>query len=380
MEVKIRTAELMENKQFTQLITDSMPDILFVYDINKWKIIFVNKGITSSLGYLPNEVYASDRKGFEKMLHPDDLKRRINEMTRMVNLLPGEIRESEFRIKDKDGRIHWLNVRDLFFKAGKNGKTSQVLSICQDVTEKKEVIDAYRKEKNRSKELKRMNELMDTFVFAAAHDLKAPVSNLQMLTQVIENTEDTEKQLMLQQKYSGIIETLDLTISGLVKVLAIEKDYASGTKVVHFKKIYTKVVAELHDEINKIEPEIHTDFSECKSIVYIESYVFSIFRNMLSNAMKFRSEEKKLAIDIRSGREKTFVWLSFSDNGTGIDLQQYGKDLFKPFKRFSSKIKGSGLGLHLVKSIVTKNGGEINVESKKSEGTTFKLFMVPYKE
>ena len=379
-EVEKRTAELLENKLFTQLITDSMPDILFVYDIKKWKIIYVNKGITSNLGYSPEEVYSSDRKGFEQMLHPDDLKRRINEMAKMVNLKPGEVRESEFRIKDRYGKIHWLNVRDLFFKADKKGKTSHVLSICQDVTEKIEVINAYKKEKNRSNELKRMNELMDTFVFAAAHDLKAPVSNLKMLTQVIEKTPVSEQKLMLQKRYSDIIEVLDLTISGLVKVLAVEKDHELGTKQVHFQKVFTKVMAELKEEIQQIEPEIHTDFSECKSVVYIESYIFSIFRNMISNAMKFRRADKKLVISIRSGCEKTLVWLSFSDNGSGIDLKQFGNDLFKPFKRFSSKIKGSGLGLHLVKSIVTKNGGDIIVESKKSEGTTFKLYLVPYKD
>ncbi len=379
-EVEKRTSELLENKHFTQLITDSMPDILFVYDIQKWKIIYVNKGITAILGYSPEEVYGSVRKDFEAMLHPDDLKRRINEMARMVNLKPREVRESEFRIKNREGKTHWLSVRDLFFKAGKDGKTTHVLSICQDVTEKIKVIDAYRKERNRSKELKRMNEVMDTFVFAAAHDLKAPVSNLKMLNEVIENTQDEEKQLLLQKKYPEIVKTLDLTISGLVKVLAVEKDFVAGTKRVHFQKVFAKVSKELYDEIQRTEPEIHTDFSECKSIVYIETYVFSIFRNMLSNAMKFRASDKKLKINIRSGCEKKYVWLSFSDNGTGIDLKQFGGDMFKPFKRFSSNSQGSGLGLHLVKSIVTKNGGDIKVESKKSEGTTFKIFMVPYNE
>jgi two-component system, chemotaxis family, CheB/CheR fusion protein len=379
-EVKIRTAELLENKQFTQLITDSVPDLLFVYDIRKWKIIYVNKGITAILGYLPDEVYASDRNGIEQMLHPDDLKRRMDEMAQLVNLKSGEVRETEFRIKDRNGNIHWLNVRDLFFKADKNGNTVQALSICQDVTEKVEVIDAYRKEKRRSEELKRMNELMDTFVFAAAHDLKAPVSNLKMLTQVIRSTHDTEKKLMLQQRYSEVIETLDNTISGLVKVLAIEKDLTTGFKMLNFEKVFFKIQEELTDEINNIEPEIHTDFAQCKSIMYIESYLFSIFRNLLSNALKFRSKDRKLKISVRTVYENEYVGLTFSDNGTGIDLSQYGDDIFKPFKRFTSKTIGSGLGLHLLKRIITKNGGKIEVESRKSEGTTFKIYMVPYKD
>jgi PAS domain S-box-containing protein len=378
-EVEKRTSELMEQKHFTQLITDSTPDIFFVYDIHKWKIVYVNNGIKTNLGYNPEDVYSSDRKGFEQMLHPDDLKRRISEMANMVHLKPGEVRESEFRIKDSNGNIHWLNVRDLFFRAGKNGKTSHVLSICQDVTEKIEALTAYREEKTRSEELKRMNELMDTFVFAAAHDLKSPVSNLKMLTEIIEKSDDVETKLSLQNKYAEIIDNLDRIITGLVKVLAVEKDESSGVKTLLFHKIFSKIEMEFREELEEIKPVINIDFSECKSIVYIESYLFSIFRNMLSNAMKFRSDERKLVIDIRSGYEKNYIWLSFSDNGMGIELERYGKDLFKPFKRFSSSAKGSGLGLHLVKSIVTKNGGRVEVKSNKNEGTTFMVYMLPYK-
>jgi signal transduction histidine kinase len=99
---------------------------------------------------------------------------------------------------------------------------------------------------------------------------------------------------------------------------------------------------------------------------------------MLSNALNYRSDDRKLVIDINSGHSNQYIWLSFKDNGTGIDLDYFGKDMFKPFKRFVSTPVGSGLGLHLVKSIVTKNGGKIKVKSKKGEGTTFKIYLVEY--
>jgi PAS domain S-box-containing protein len=377
-EVQERTSELTESKHFIQLITDSTPDLLYVYDVKKWRIIYVNNGIYTMLGYKPEDTYASDRKGFENMLHPDDLQKRISEMENLVYIKPGEVRETEFRVVDATDNFHWLSVRDIFFKAGEDGLTRQVLSICQDITEKKKVMEAYREEKNRSKELQRMNEMMDIFVFAAAHDLKAPVSNLKMLTSVIENTDDNDKKLMLQKKYSSVIHALDSTISGLIKVLAVEKDFSSGTKLLHFQDIYDAVAEELNPQINFVGPEINTDFSKCNSIVYIESYLFSIFRTIMSNALNYRSEERKLILDIQTGYTNRYIWLQISDNGTGIDLDYYGNDLFKPFKRFVTTPEGSGLGLHLVKSIVTKNGGKIKVESKKGEGTTFKIYMVEY--
>jgi PAS domain S-box-containing protein len=377
-EVQERTSELTESKHFIQLITDSTPDLLYVYDVKEWKIIYVNNGINKILGYKPEDTYASGRKDFENMLHPDDLQKRISEMENLVFIKPGEVRETEFRVSDTKGNFHWLSVRDTFFKAGEDGLTKQVLSICQDITEKKEVIEAYREEKIRSEELLRMNEMMDTFVFAAAHDLKAPISNLKMLTGVIDNTDDTDRKLLLQKKYSSVIKTLDNTISGLIKVLAVEKDFSSGTKMLHFQDVYDVVAEELSQQIKSFDPEINIDFSICNSIVYIESYLFSIFRTILSNALNYRSDERKLIIDIRSGCTNRYIWLQITDNGTGIDLDYYGKDLFKPFKRFVATPEGIGLGLHLVKSIVTKNGGKIKVESKKGKGTTFKIYMVEY--
>lgn len=135
----------------------------------------------------------------------------------------------------------------------------------------------------------------------------------------------------------------------------------------------------MNDEITEINPEFDIDFSECKSINYIESYLFSIFRNILSNSLKFRSDKRKLNIVIHSGCKESTIWLSFSDNGMGINLDKYGNDLFKPFKRFSSKAEGSGLGLNLVKNIVTRNGGNIEVKGNKQGGTTFTVYLVPYK-
>lgn len=379
-EVEKRTAELQESRHFTQLITDTTPDIFLVYDIRKWKAIYVNKGVTRMLNYTPEEIYNLNRKEFEQLIYPDDRRKRLSEMARMADLKPGEVRESNFRIISRNGKTHWLNVRDVFFKAGSDGTTRQVLSICRDVTERIEAIEAYRQEKNRSDELKRINELMDTFVFAAAHDLKAPVSNLKSLTQIISTIDDTRQKLILQKKYEGIIETLDQTISGLVKVLAVEKESGSGTKTLSFNKAFAKIAAEMKDEIEVINPLITTDFSSCKTIRYIDTYLYSIFRNLLSNSLKFRKANRRLVINIRSGRKEQYVWLAFSDNGTGINLEKYGADMFKPFRRFTGQVKGSGLGLNLVKSIVTKNGGYIDVISKKSAGTTFTLYMVPYQK
>jgi sigma-B regulation protein RsbU (phosphoserine phosphatase) len=68
----------------------------------------------------------------------------------------------------------------------------------------------------------------------------------------------------------------------------------------------------------------------------------------------------------------------FSDNGRGIDIEEHGQDLFKPFKRFHREKEGMGVGLYVIKYMVAKNGGHIEVDSKVGEGTSFNIFLKPY--
>jgi two-component system CheB/CheR fusion protein len=74
-----------------------------------------------------------------------------------------------------------------------------------------------------------------------------------------------------------------------------------------------------------------------------------------------------------------FVLLTVRDNGMGMNLNKYKQHLFKPFTRFTNKASGKGLGLHLVKNMVEKNGGKIQVESATENGTTFYLYLKEYK-
>jgi signal transduction histidine kinase len=204
------------------------------------------------------------------------------------------------------------------------------------------------------------------------------VANLKLISDLIANSDEDGMKLNLLNKYPSVIEALDQTISGLVKVLSIEKDPGSTAKETRFREICDEVYAELDSMIANADPEIITDFSACETIVFMQSYLKSIFRNLISNAIKYRDESRKLSLEIRSHKLDNFILLTFRDNGTGIDLDAYGHDLFKPFKRFSRLSEGSGLGLHLIKGIVTKNGGKIEVSSKAGEGTVFSVYLVPY--
>lgn len=110
----------------------------------------------------------------------------------------------------------------------------------------------------------------------------------------------------------------------------------------------------------------------------MKGYVRSIFSNMISNAVKYRSLNRKLNLHIRTIHTDNAVLLSFQDNGIGIDLEKFKDKLFSPFHRFSPEIDGRGIGLYLVKNMVESNGGTLSVTSTVNEGTEFTFRLIPF--
>ena len=100
--------------------------------------------------------------------------------------------------------------------------------------------------------------------------------------------------------------------------------------------------------------------------------VFTIFRNLISNAIKFSKNKSKIRIEIGSYYQNNFEVYSIKDNGAGFDMQYYDK-LFGVFQRLHSQeeYEGTGIGLSIVQKIVQRHNGTIWAESKLNEGSCF---------
>ncbi|HNE94020.1 MAG TPA: ATP-binding protein, partial [Chitinophagaceae bacterium] len=95
----------------------------------------------------------------------------------------------------------------------------------------------------------------------------------------------------------------------------------------------------------------------------------------ITNAIKYRSNERKPVIHISTQEEEQWVIILFKDNGVGIDLNRYKDRVFGMYQRFHSEKEGKGLGLYIVKSQISAMGGKIEVESNLNIGTTFKVYI-----
>ncbi len=324
--------------------------------------------------------------GWLDAVHPDDREKIKKQWKETKN--KQAILKLESRLLSNEGNYRHILLHGVPIMSD-DGTMQELIGTISDIDDQKraeevlksnnkELEEAYKSMEVINNKLKNSNEVLETFVYAAAHDLRSPVVNLKSLLNFIHKTKDISKKLELFDRFEEAVHRLDNTISGLGEIIEMQEADNSTAKTIYFQDILEQVLAEYSYKVIATDAKIDASFELCPSIVYLESYLTSIMTNMVTNALKYHREGQPPVLVIRSKKEEGMVVLTFSDKGIGMDLERYGKNLFKPFKRFTSQAEGKGIGLHIIKSMMEKNGGRIELESKPGVGTTFRCYLKPY--
>lgn len=328
-------------------------------------IIFVNSAFTDMTGYKASEVIGKSPVMFfgpkSDILEFDKLKTAIQAYKECL---------VETIFYKKNGDEFWINF-SMIPVTNKDGDHSHWISIQRDVTEEKN------KEKEREqliRELTQNNKDLKQFSYITSHNLRAPLSNLTGLLNLVEDMsiEDPE----LKEIISGFTKSTHLlneTINDLVKVVIIKDNPSIQKEKVLIKEIFENVFNQLSFLISLHKPILKIDLEEITILNINKSYLESIFLNLLTNAIKYRSESRQLRVSISSKVVDDNLVLSFKDNGIGIDLERNKDKIFGLYQRFHNHPDSKGLGLYLVKSQVEAMGGTINVTSTVGKGTTFTI-------
>lgn len=237
---------------------------------------------------------------------------------------------------------------------------------------------------NRTQELQRTNQeliehnnQLEQFAFIAAHNLRAPLTRVLGLANLIQmGPSEADKQEALDKLISSTHD-LDQVVKDLNAILNIKRHTGNFTEVsLHESLMRTKRI--LEKEIEDTGTKIINNFTEADRVYAIAPYVESILYNLISNAIKYRDPERPPLIAIKTTHENEFVCLAVMDNGLGIDLQKYKQSVFSLYKRFHLHVEGKGLGLYLVKTQIEALGGRVEIRSEPNEGTTFQVYFKRY--
>ncbi len=241
----------------------------------------------------------------------------------------------------------------------------------KDITQTKEAALLLKKN---SQKLKESNKQLEQFAYIASHDFQGPIANLRKLMEMIdvESIEQTRTQKILE-KMQISIDSLDHTLKGLMEVISVRRLSTKNTNPINIQQVFEEVCASIQEHIDHANAAITLDLKEVEQINYPQVHLKSILLNLISNSIKYRDVKRALKINIRTFLSNGIPCLSISDNGLGIDLQKYKKEIFGLFKRFHTHIQGNGVGLYNVKSIIESHGGSIHVTSEVGKGTTFHI-------
>jgi signal transduction histidine kinase len=209
-----------------------------------------------------------------------------------------------------------------------------------------------------------------------SHNLRAPIANMMGLTRILPKLDITTP------SYNTAIANLDKSalrldavIGDLSKILSIKSpDNADKAEIVDMQEISSEVVHSLQESLNAINATIEVQVPDGVLITAKRAYMYSILHNLMTNAIKYRSEERALQIAVKIVQKQEGILLQIQDNGLGMDMEAVRPHIFKLYKRFHVHTEGKGLGLYLVKSQVEAMGGTIEVESAKGAGTIFRIF------
>ena len=221
--------------------------------------------------------------------------------------------------------------------------------------------------------LERSNRDLSEFTHTAAHDLKSPLRRISSYCEILQ--EDASERLNDDEK--GILQRMMINarrmqnlIDSLLSYSLIEYDEEQRQEV-SLHELVQDVLAEFQPHIDDVGGSILIKSDLPKLCIY-PTRLRQLLANLISNAIKYRSEKRSLKVVIDSKVDGEFTVISVRDNGQGVDPSKK-EEIFKDFKRLHSSedVEGTGLGLSICKKIAQRHGGDIWVESKPSYGSEF---------
>lgn len=328
-------------------------------------IVYVNPAFLATSGYTFNELIG---KSPEIFIGPNSDQGEHEKLIDAIkNKKECQIETPSYK-KNRDA--YWVNF-DMLPVYDSDGEVSHWVSIQRDITEdKKQKVE----KEQLIKELTIKNKDLQQFSYITSHNLRGPLSNLTGLLNLIEDItiEDPDLKEILDG-FNKSTQLLNDTINDLVKVIIIKDSHHIERESIPLKDFFEDVFNQLDFHIEFYKPTIHFNFGDVSFLNTNKSYAESIFLNLMTNSIKYRSQNRKLIITINAFQFEDSIVIQFEDNGIGIDLERNKNKIFGLYQRFHDYPESKGLGLYLVKSQIETMGGTISIESKVNVGTTFTL-------
>ena len=348
--IAIREQALLESERNYRDIFNMTHDAIFVHVVTSGEIIEVNKAAERMFGFTRDEI-----------LNPTSLDFGTEQEIKSFNEVMSWLRESakesprafERLSRNKSGVFFWVEVVQLATSiAGKR----RILSVVRDITERKDV-----------------ERVKDEMLSAVSHEMRTPLTAILGFLEFILENPVGEEQL---RDYLGTIykeaDRLNVLISNFLDMQRLKARFkAQAYGPLDVKQVLVEAAALFSVSATGRKVTIDLPLA-LPSILGDETLLHQAFVNIISNAIKYSTD--CCTIEIRAAVDPGYVTISVRDQGIGIPAESLGL-IFDAFYRVDNtsarRTSGTGIGLAIVKEIISEMNGKVWVESTLGLGSIF---------
>ncbi|MEZ4811814.1 MAG: PAS domain-containing protein [Allomuricauda sp.] len=354
-----------ESRQLLTTLIDNIPLNIFVKDKESRKIL-VNKAECEYVGLRPEDIIGkTDFDLYDKEVARISRDEDLEVMRTQKPMLGKET----INIKKDGHTTHFLTSKIPLLDL--EGKVNGLIGIGMDITHLKKKEDQLR---NLINVTAVQNKKLINFAHIVSHNLRSHTANFSMLLEfLIKEEDETEKERILGM-LSQASDNLLFTLEDLNQVVAINTNVNLEKKSLKISDVVNKVQQDLSIFLEKNHVQINDEIPNNLTVSSVPAYLESIILNLMTNAVKYRSPERRPLITLNAKKQGKNVHFSITDNGLGIDLDKHGGKIFGMYKTFHDRKDARGLGLYITKNQIEAMGGGVTVHSEVDKGTTFNVY------
>ncbi len=356
-----------EEAYFHQISDNILEGLWLAEPGNNTCAFFVNPAYEKIWGCNATTIY-NNSNFFAESIHPEDRHR-------VLAGLPAQLSgnyDEEYRIVRPDGTVRW--VRDRAFPIRDDqGQVYRIAGLSEDVTGRKQ---AEKHSLELALERQKVKFLRD-FIAEASHDLKNPLTAINLKVHRLGRTDDPEKRQQLLQELGVLSERISKMVNDLLTLARLDNTGELAVKPVDLRQVVQDICHTMRPILEEKEIDLMFDLTDVVPALRVdEDDLFRALQNLIDNAAHYTLPGG--VIRLRTAVSPTEAIIQVSDTGIGITKDDL-KLIFDRFFRAANAQKvdpgGTGLGLAIVQKVIEQHQGRIDVTSTVGVGTTFSVYL-----
>ncbi|MBH0164421.1 PAS domain S-box protein [Fictibacillus sp. 7GRE50] len=348
---KLKEKALKESEEKYRIIAENTTDLVGVVDL-EGNVKYVSPSNRLLLGFDPS-LY--DGKKIQGFFHSDDRAKVRMAMNEMVQTQ----KPVKFEVRCKHAHGHWVTLEaNATPIANDSDQPDSFVVVARDLTERKKTEEMLRKSDKLS--------VLGQLAAGVAHEIRNPLTSIRGFLQLLQSRASEN-----EDYYEIMLSEIDRINSIVGEFMLLAKPQAMNFTQTDLRQLLRHVISILDTQAILTNVQIYFESEpDLPEIWCVDNQIKQVFVNMLKNAIEAMPTGGSVHIHLK--RESGYVVASFIDHGCGISEERL-PTLGEPF--YTTKEKGTGLGLMICYKIVENHHGKILINSKIDEGTTFSILL-----